>query len=183
MAEEKPFFRSCEGQIRFPALPSTFQVHGSSPLGCNIGGKKLRSGKNSKGKSRISSEFNESDSKKRKKNREISSKNTISTEMGKSYVFLGKNLFETSLFVSSPLDVLIFREFSFLRDYRKKTKKKKKRKIYRRKERETRFLIKARYDPSAVRGTSVHQNLPHELRQAGQINRDIYMRAEQSRNF
>ena len=104
--------------------------------------------------------------------------------MGKSYVFLGKNLFETSLFVSSPLDVLIFREFSFLRDYRKKTKKKKKkRKIYRRKERETRFLIKARYDPSAVRGTSVHQNLPHELRQAGQINRDIYMRAEQSRNF
>lgn len=61
--------------------------------------------------------------------------------------------------------------------------KKKKRKIYRRKERETRFLIKARYDPSAVRGTSVHQNLPHELRQAGQINRDIYMRAEQSRNF
>lgn len=33
MAEEKPFFRSCEGQIRFPALPSTFQVHGSSPLG------------------------------------------------------------------------------------------------------------------------------------------------------
>lgn len=126
MAEEKPFFRSCEGQIRFPALPSTFQVHGSSPLGCNIGGKKLRSGKNSKGKSRISSEFNESDSKKRKKNREISSKNTISTEMGKSYVFLGKNLFETSLFVSSPLDVLISREFSFLRDYRKKTKKKKK---------------------------------------------------------
>lgn len=120
MAEEKPFFRSCEGQIRFPALPSTFQVHGSSPLGCNIGGKKLRSGKNSKGKSRISSEFNESDSKKRK-NREISSKNTISTEMGKSYVFL----FETSLFVSSPLDVLISREFSFLRDYRKKTKKKK----------------------------------------------------------
>ena len=99
-------------------------------------------------------------------------------------IFLGKNLFETSLFVSSPLDVLIFREFSFLRDYRKKTKKKKKkRKIYRRKERETRFLIKARYDPSAVRGTSVHQNLPHELRQAGQINRDIYMRAEQSRNF
>lgn len=40
-------------------------------------------------------------------------------------IFLGKNLFETSLFVSSPLDVLIFREFSFLRDYRKKTKKKK----------------------------------------------------------
>lgn len=154
MAEEKPFFRSCEGQIRFPALPSTFQVHGSSPLGCNIGGKKLRSGKNSKGKSRISSEFNESDSKKRK-NREISSKNTISTEMGKSYVFLGKNLFETSLFVSSPLDVLISREFSFLRDYRKKTKKKN-----RRKERETRFLIKARYDPSAVRGTSATRICP-----------------------
>lgn len=40
-------------------------------------------------------------------------------------IFLGKNLFETSLFVSSPLDVLISREFSFLRDYRKKTKKKK----------------------------------------------------------
>lgn len=99
-------------------------------------------------------------------------------------IFLGKNLFETSLFVSSPLDVLIFREFSFLRDYRKKTKKKKRKgkSIAERKGRLV-FLIKARYDPSAVRGTSVHQNLPHELRQAGQINRDIYMRAEQSRNF
>lgn len=59
-------------------------------------------------------------------------------------IFLGKNLFETSLFVSSPLDVLISREFSFLRDYRKKTKKKKKRKIYRRKERETRFFNKSK---------------------------------------
>lgn len=103
MAEEKPFFRSCEGQIRFPALPSTFQVHGSSPLGCNIGGKKLRSGKNSKGKSRISSEFNESDSKKRKKNREISSfrSKKYRQRWGKVMSSLGKIFWDISLCIFS----------------------------------------------------------------------------------
>lgn len=186
MAEEKPFFRSCEGQIRFPALPSTFQVHGSSPLGCNIGGKKLRSGKNSKGKSRISSEFNESDSKKRKKNREISSfrSKKYRQRWGKvMYLPWEKSFRDISLCIFSVRCPYFQRIFFSPWLSKENEEKKKKRKIYRRKERETRFLIKARYDPSAVRGTSVHQNLPHELRQAGQINRDIYMRAEQSRNF